>query len=91
MRRALVLTTLLLLTFVGNPPSASFAAGQPQLFPTEQSAQQHCPADAVVWLNLPTGVYHFKGQRWYGRTKSGAYVCRQEADMAGDRGSLNGQ
>jgi hypothetical protein len=45
----------------------------------------------VVWLNLPSGIYHLKGQRWYGRTKSGAYVCKQEADKAGDRGSLNGQ
>jgi hypothetical protein len=45
-------------------------------YPTEAQAQQHCPADTVVWLNLPTGIYHAKGQRWYGRTKSGAYVCR---------------
>lgn len=33
-------------------------------FATEQAAQRHCPADAVVWLNLPPGIYHFKGQRW---------------------------
>jgi hypothetical protein len=60
-------------------------------FPTEAQAQQHCSADTIVWLNLPTGIYHAKGQRWYGRTKSGAYVCRTEADHAGMRGSLNGQ
>jgi hypothetical protein len=60
-------------------------------FPTDQQAQQHCPADVVVWLNFPTGLYHFKGQRWYGATKSGAYVCRQEADGAGDRATRNGQ
>ena len=44
-------------------------------FPTEGQAQQHCPSDVVVWLNLPSGIYHLKGERWYGRTKSGAYVC----------------
>jgi hypothetical protein len=60
-------------------------------FPSEVQAQQHCPSDTVVWLNLPTGIYHLKGQRWYGRTKSGAYVCRIEADHAGMRGSFNGQ
>jgi hypothetical protein len=60
-------------------------------FPSEVQAQQHCPGDTVVWLNLPTGIYHAKGQRWYGRTKSGAYVCRTEADHARMRGSLNGQ
>ena len=89
-RRALILATLLLITIVGNS-HASLAAGQPPLFPSEQSAQLHCPADTVVWLNVPTGIYHLKGQRWYGRTKSGAYVCKQEADKAGDRGSMNGQ
>jgi hypothetical protein len=60
-------------------------------YPTEAQAQQHCPTDTVVWLNLPTGIYHSKGQRWYGRTKSGAYACRAEANQAGMRGSLNGQ
>jgi hypothetical protein len=32
-----------------------------------------------------------KGQRWYGRTKTGAYVCRKEANVDGDREDLNGQ
>jgi type IV secretory pathway protease TraF len=60
-------------------------------FPTEQAAQQHCPADTVVWLNLPSGVYHFRGQRWYGATKSGAFVCQGEADRAGMRATRSGQ
>ena len=86
---------LLLLALVGFlAPSAGFALSPIEPFanfPSEVQAQQHCPGDAVVWLNLPTGIYHAKGQRWYGRTKSGAYVCRTEADHAGMRGSLNGQ
>jgi hypothetical protein len=32
-----------------------------------------------------------EGQRWYGNTKSGAYVCEREADQAGDRPANNGQ
>ncbi len=60
-------------------------------FTTEQQAQQHCPNDIVVWLNLPTGIYHLKGERWYGRTQNGAYVCEREADQAGDRETRNGQ
>src|SRR5216683_1795098 len=41
----------------------------------------------VVWLDLPTRTYHYRGQRWYGATnyKSGAYVCRNEAVRAGMR------
>jgi len=67
------------------------SAGTLQLFATETAAQQHCPNDTVVWLNTRTGIYHEKGMRWYGRTKSGAYVCRKEADAAGDRDTRNGQ
>jgi hypothetical protein len=60
-------------------------------FQTEAAAQAHCPRDQVVWLNIPSGIYHEKGMRWYGRTKHGAYVCRKEADAAGDRDTRNGQ
>jgi hypothetical protein len=67
------------------------AANSPPLFASEQDARKHCPSDVVVWLNLPTHIYHLKGQRWYGATKSGAYVCKKEADATGNRGSLNGQ
>ncbi len=40
----------------------SFALDQ---FQSEQAAQKHCPSDTVIWINLPTGVFHFKGQRCY--------------------------
>jgi hypothetical protein len=60
-------------------------------FKTEQEAQKHCPADTVVWVNTGTGVYHYKGQRWYGNTKLGAYECKKEADAEGDRPTRNGQ
>ena len=67
------------------------SAGTLQLFSTESAAQAHCPHDEVVWLNTNSGIYHEKGMRWYGRTKSGAYVCKSEADAAGDRDTRNGQ
>jgi len=60
-------------------------------FATEDAAQAHCPKDEVVWLNTASGIYHEKGMRWYGKTKHGAYVCRKEADAAGDRDTRNGQ
>jgi type IV secretory pathway protease TraF len=83
----LVLVALLVPgTAVALSPSAPLTN-----YPTETQAHQHCPADTVVWLNLPTGIYHFKDQRWYGRTNSGAYVCRGEADGAGMRTTRNGQ
>lgn len=79
---------VLVLLVIGSafPAAASLA-----LFSSADQAQQHCPSDVVVWLNLPTHIYHWKGMRWYGNTKNGAYVCKKEADDNGNRGTLNGQ
>jgi hypothetical protein len=84
--RALLIAVLLV---VGLPAAALQA--DLSTFASEKAAQQHCPSDKVVWANTASGIYHLKGQRWYGRTKAGAYVCQQEATKAGLRGSLNGQ
>jgi hypothetical protein len=65
--------------------------GSVQLFGNEVEAQKHCPADTVVWVNTPSGIYHFKGMRWYGATNHGAYVCKKEGDQAGYRATRNGQ
>ena len=65
--------------------------GTLELFATEEAAQRHCRKDELFCLNTRTGIYHEKGMRWYGNTKEGAYVCRKEADAAGDRDTRNGQ
>jgi hypothetical protein len=99
--RSLIAAALIALTIPSfSQPIATFAAtkatpapiqGDLQLFSTESGAQKHCPNDQVVWLNTASGIYHEKGMRWYGNTKHGAYVCRKEADGAGDRDTRNGQ
>jgi hypothetical protein len=93
MRRILknaAIHAVLLLSLCLSPLSTAFAQSASQ-FQIEQEAQQHCPQDTVVWVNTQTGVYHFKGQRWYGNTKTGAYECRTEANSEGDRATRNGQ
>ena len=87
-----ILGILLVVLFVATVIAPAISADKPhqsnsgmQTFSTEQLAKQHCPIDTVVWRNLPTGIYHYKGQHWYWNTKSGAYVCQKEADKAGDR------
>jgi hypothetical protein len=60
-------------------------------FPTAQDAQKHCPDDLVVWLDTPTRTYHYRGQRWYGSTKGGTYVCRNEANKAGMRATRSAE
>jgi hypothetical protein len=91
MKRIHLARALVVLLLLFGNAGISYAASAPPTFTSEQQAQRHCPADLVVWLNLPTGIYHFKGQRWYGATNRGAYVCKKEADQAGDRATRNGQ
>lgn len=59
-------------------------AGQ---FADEASAKARCPSDTVVWVNLPSKVYHFAGTKSYGTTKRGVYMCEKEAIVAEDRAS----
>jgi hypothetical protein len=74
-----------------TPKTAAVSPGELPQFDNEKTAQRHCPKDTVVWLNTNSGIYHEKGMRWYGRTREGAYVCRAEANAAGDRDTRNGQ
>lgn len=50
---------------------------------SDQSASQGTPGPGMVWVNLPTGVYHREGSRWYGKTKSGKYMSEADATKAG--------
>jgi len=80
---------LLLLLVVSSSFSAqAFALQQ---FGTESQAQQHCPNDTVVSLNLRSMIWHYKGKRWYGITKYAAYVCEKEAAAAGARPPPDGK
>ena len=66
-----------------SKPSApsSIAADQ---FSSEQAAKGHCPGDAVVWVNLGgSKAYHLSGDKYYGKTKHGAFMCQKEADQSG--------
>jgi hypothetical protein len=47
--------------------------------------------DTRVWVNTASGVYHYPGTRWYGKTKSGKYMTEKEAQAAGYRAAKNGQ
>jgi hypothetical protein len=58
-------------------------------FAIESQARSRCPADTVVWTNLPSRIYHFSGTRYYGKTKKGAYMCERDAAAAGMRTAEN--
>jgi hypothetical protein len=87
----IIITTLLLSATLIIGSAFPAVTASLTLYSKEEQAQEHCPSDVVVWLNLPTHIYHWKGMRWYGNTNNGAYVCKKEADENGNRGTLNGQ
>ena len=58
-------------------------------FASEGEAKGHCPSDTVVWVNNKSRKYHYAGDRYYGTTKHGAYMCEGEAKAAGDAAAKN--
>jgi hypothetical protein len=38
----------------------------------------------IVWVNIPSQIYHFLGQRYFGCTKDGKFMCQQVADHEGE-------
>ena len=47
------------------------------------SASQGNPGSGIVWVNLESGVYHYEGSQYYGKTKSGKYMSEADAVKAG--------
>jgi hypothetical protein len=58
-------------------------------FSNEPEAKAHCPGDTVVWANTKSKIYHFSGNRAYGSTKHGAYMCERDTAAAGFRAAKN--
>jgi hypothetical protein len=69
-----------------GPSSRALGANE---FTTETQAKARCPADTVVWANLPSRIYHFSDTRYYGQTKNGAFMCERDAVAAGMRAAKN--
>jgi hypothetical protein len=58
--------------------------------PGADTASSSLPTDTAagstrVWVNTRSGVYHCPDDRWYGKTKQGAYMSEAEARTHGYR------
>lgn len=68
-------------TATSQPGTASAGANQ---FQSESAAKQACGVDAVVWVNTSgSKAWHVSGDKYYGHTKRGAYMCEQAAQQTG--------
>ena len=66
--------------------------------PAIAQAPKHTPpaslsrlGDRPVWVNTRSGVSHYQGERYYGSTKQGKFVCESQAKREGDRPTRTGQ
>ena len=79
---------LLLLLWAGLSVSGVARAQAPQY---AVPPGLRCPGNKLVWVNTRSGIYHFQGERWFGSTKEGKFLCEHDADKEGDRPTHNGQ
>jgi hypothetical protein len=61
----------------------------PGQFASEPEAKAKCPADAIVWVNTASKIFHYSNNSEYGKTKKGAYMCEADATAAGARAAKN--
>ena len=70
------------------PPAATAPTGANQ-YASEGQAKFRCVGGTVVWANLDSKIYHFSGNKTYGQTKAGAYMCERDAQGQGMRAAKN--
>jgi hypothetical protein len=83
--QGLVSAALIVLAFSAGAPVVAEPLPASQRFQFELWAQNHCPTDAVVWVDGSSQFYNSSEERWYGRTTNGVFVCKHDAENAGYR------
>jgi DNA uptake protein ComE-like DNA-binding protein len=68
-------------TTTSTPASSPAASSTPAATP---------PVKGMVWVNLTSKVYHYEGDRWYGKTKNGQFMTEADAIKAGYRAAKKG-
>lgn len=72
------------------PASSASSSSKSSQASEETVPAREAPAKGMVWVNTATKVYHYEGDRWYGKTKEGKFMTEQDAIKAGYRASKEG-
>jgi hypothetical protein len=80
---ALAAIALAALTACANSKSSSAASPQPGGAAPAVSAGTNCNGEAPVWAMERPKVYVLSGERLYGKTKVGKYLCLSDAQAEG--------
>jgi hypothetical protein len=70
-------------------PSSSAAKSTEAAKPSTTQAQVP-PVKGMVWVNTSSKVFHYEGDRWYGKTKEGKFMTEADAIKAGYQASKEG-
>jgi Helix-hairpin-helix motif len=76
-----------------TPPAKASSAPTAKATDTSKASSapaQVPPAKGMVWVNTSTGVFHYEGDRWYGKTKQGKFMTEADALKAGYRAAKEG-
>lgn len=82
-----------------SPPSPTGSSGSGQIpsgsVTGETGPSREVPAptrnEVTVWVNTRSGIYHYPGTRYYGKTREGSYMSEGQAQAGGYRAAQNGQ
>jgi hypothetical protein len=85
-------TALLLCVLAACGQKASTRAGAVTPAPVESGpvlatseSAAHCRRGDTVWVNSRSHIFHLSGDPYYGHTKQGGYLCKDEALRDGYR------
>jgi hypothetical protein len=81
----LLIAIITLLVFPSTPVLRAQDVSNPKSYLLAQSEERQ------VWVNTATGIYHYPGTRWYGKTNEGEYMSEKDAIAQGFRAARNGQ